>query len=42
VSDAFHPHLHRVLEEWRPLIEGEPRLAGEGYFWERGRAPEGT
>ena len=42
VSDAFHPHLHRVLEEWRPLVEGEPRLAGEVYFWERGRAQEGT
>jgi hypothetical protein len=27
VSDAF--------DEWRPLIEGQPRIAREQYFWER-------
>lgn len=30
VSDAF--------EEWRPLMEGHPRIARERYFWERARA----
>ena len=41
VSDAFHPQLQKMLGVWRPLIRGEPRLAGEVYFWERG-AQEGT
>ena len=42
VSDAYHPGLQKMLEKWRPIVEGEARLVGEVYFWERGRASGGT
>ena len=41
-SDVFHPALQDALEDWRPLVEGDPRIARMAYFWERGAAPGGT
>jgi hypothetical protein len=34
-SDYFHRRVSESLAAWRELIEGEPRLAEEAYFWER-------
>jgi hypothetical protein len=36
VGDFFHPAVQRAIEDWRPLLEGEPRLATEAYSWDRG------
>jgi hypothetical protein len=41
VDDFFHPTVQKAIEEWRPLLEGEPRVATEAYSWDRGRAPGG-
>ena len=41
-SDFFHPALQDALEDWRPLVEGDPRVANVAYFWERGAGPGGT
>lgn len=32
----LHPILSDALDAWRPLIAGEPRVAYEKFFWERG------
>lgn len=38
VSDvAAHP-LQEAFEQWRPLLEGEPRIAREEYAWERAQS----
>jgi hypothetical protein len=37
VDDPFHWMLADVLDDWRPLIEGTPRIAREQFFWERDR-----
>ena len=34
-SDALHHRLQIALEQWRPLIEGMPRLGREVFFWQR-------
>lgn len=34
-SDFFHRRVSESLTAWRELIDGEPRLAEEAYFWER-------
>jgi hypothetical protein len=31
----LHPSLADALEEWRPLLDGRPRIAREKFFWER-------
>jgi hypothetical protein len=35
----LHPSLADALEEWRPLIEGQPRIAREKFFWEHPSGP---
>jgi hypothetical protein len=35
VSDFFHPGLQHVFEQWRDVVDGEPHLAEESYFWQR-------
>ena len=35
VSDFFHPSLREAFQAWRPLLESEPTVAEEVYFWER-------
>ena len=39
VGDFFHPALQKAIEEWKPLLDGEPRLATEAYSWDRGSTP---
>jgi hypothetical protein len=35
VSDLPARTLHEAFERWRPLLEGEPRIAREEYAWQR-------
>jgi hypothetical protein len=35
VDEPFHWKLRDALDEWRPLVEGRPRVAREQFFWER-------
>jgi hypothetical protein len=37
VYEPFHWTLQEALDEWRPLVEGQPRMAREEFFWERDR-----
>jgi hypothetical protein len=37
VYEPFHWMLQEALGEWRPLVEGQPRMAREEFFWERDR-----
>jgi hypothetical protein len=37
VDEPFHWPLRDALDEWRPLVEGQPRMAREEFFWERDR-----
>jgi hypothetical protein len=39
VGDFFHPGIQKAIEEWKPLLESEPRFAAEAYSWERGSTP---
>ena len=40
IDEPFHWTLRDALDEWRPLIEGQPRVARERFIWERDRPPE--
>jgi hypothetical protein len=42
LDDFFHPALQKAIEEWRPLLEGEPRIATEAYSWDRTSTPGGA
>src|SRR5215210_3612338 len=35
LSDFATPAVHEAFEQWRPLLEGEPRIAREEFVWER-------
>ncbi len=37
VDDPFHWLLAEALDDWRPLIEGTPRIAREKFSWDRVR-----
>ncbi|HZQ03800.1 MAG TPA: hypothetical protein VFA88_07255 [Gaiellaceae bacterium] len=37
-AQFFHPLLAQALAAWQPLIEGQPQLARERFFWQRGAA----
>ena len=34
VSDFFSAGLQQAFGQWRELVEGEPKLAEQAYFWE--------
>jgi hypothetical protein len=34
VSDFFEAELQQTLGRWHELVEGEPKLAEEAYFWQ--------
>jgi len=34
----LHPLLAGALEVWRPIVDGEPRIASERFSWERDAA----
>lgn len=40
VDDPFQFMIADSLEEWRPLVEGEPRIAREQFSWQRDRPAE--
>jgi hypothetical protein len=33
VDDPFHWRIAEALDAWRPLIEGQPRIARAAYTW---------
>jgi len=35
IDEPFHYELQRAFDEWRPIIEGSPRIAREQFAWER-------
>ena len=35
VDDPFQWMVTEALDEWRPLVDGKPRIAREGFAWER-------
>jgi hypothetical protein len=35
ISEPFHWPLVHALDEWRPLIDGNPRIARPAYAWQR-------
>jgi hypothetical protein len=41
VDDPLRPLAADALEEWRPLVEGEPRIARPVYAWLREPAAGG-
>ncbi|MBD0291908.1 MAG: hypothetical protein ICV74_11680 [Thermoleophilia bacterium] len=34
-SDFLQPRVRDAIEEWTPLLAGEPRVARELFFWQR-------
>jgi hypothetical protein len=34
MSDFRQPKLSETFDEWRDLIDGDPRMAGEAFYWE--------
>lgn len=41
VANSFHWPVQAALEKWRPLVEGQPRIARERYYWEQKGKPAG-
>jgi hypothetical protein len=39
ISEPFHWPLLRAFEAWRPLIEGNPRIARPAYEWGHDAVP---
>lgn len=35
IDEPFHPQIRRVLDQWRTLVDGPPRLARALFAWER-------
>jgi hypothetical protein len=40
IDAPFHHELDRALEQWRPIVDGTPRIARERFGWERDAAEE--
>lgn len=38
IDDPFRWMVSRAIDEWRPLVDGPPRIAREAFFWERSSA----
>ena len=38
LDDPFHWMLDEAIENWRPLVDGPPRIAREVFHWERSPA----
>jgi hypothetical protein len=34
VDDPFHPELQRALDQWREIVDGQPRVARERFSWQ--------
>jgi hypothetical protein len=33
IDEPFHYELHRALEQWREIVDGQPRVARERFGW---------
>ncbi|MGN6431315.1 MAG: hypothetical protein ACTHNB_11395 [Gaiellaceae bacterium] len=49
IDEPFHYELQRALDQWREIVEGQPRVARERYGWQleepepaAAPAPEGS
>ena len=38
IDEPFHYELHRALDEWREIVDGQPRIAREEFGWQRDEA----
>jgi hypothetical protein len=34
IDEPFHYELRRVLEQWREIVDGQPRVARERFGWQ--------
>jgi hypothetical protein len=34
IDEPFHYELHRALEQWREIVDGQPRVARERFAWQ--------
>jgi hypothetical protein len=34
IDEPFHYELQRALDQWREIVEGQPRVAREWYGWQ--------
>jgi hypothetical protein len=34
IDEPFHCELHRALEQWRKIVDGQPRVARERFGWQ--------
>jgi hypothetical protein len=34
IDDPFHYELHRALEQWREIVDGQPHVARERFGWQ--------
>jgi hypothetical protein len=34
IDEPFHYELHRALEQWREIVDGQPRVAREQFGWQ--------
>jgi hypothetical protein len=39
LDDPMQWPLNEAFEQWRPLIDGQPRIARERFFWQRAAVP---
>ena len=38
IDEPFHYELHRALEQWREIVDGQPRVARERFGWQLDQA----
>jgi hypothetical protein len=34
IDEPFHYELHRALDQWREIVDGQPRIAREEFGWQ--------
>ena len=34
IDEPFHYELHRALDRWREIVDGQPRIAREEFGWQ--------
>jgi hypothetical protein len=34
IDEPFHYELHRALDQWREIVDGQPRVARERFGWQ--------
>ena len=40
IDGRFHYELQRALDEWRPIVDGSPRIARPRFAWQRDTAEQ--